>query len=396
MKEYLKKYGTHLLVSAIACVITFGATSMFFVNYTNTLVNSLDEYDAAFKKLAYVSEVYKEIYVGGELDDQKMMDGAMYGLVAGTGDKYGSYFSEKEFTRLMENNKGDLVGIGVSVVSKVQDGYLKVMSVFENSPAQKAGIIPGDKIIGANDKMLTDIGYYMLVDEILGEKGTEVTVHLLRDDKQEDLKIVRDIVVMESVKIEQVKEFAKITITEFNKKTPEQFKEAIDKAQKLSKTKGIIFDVRNNGGGDSEAIAEILDILLPKGNIYKLVSKNGETVSYDSDANEIIANMVVLTNENTASAAELFAAAMQDYGKAKIVGQTTFGKGTGISIMPLNDGTGLAISDTLFYTPSGRNLEGVGVIPDYEVEMTEEQFANFYDLTPDEDPQMKKAMELLK
>lgn len=391
-------------ITAIFCVITAVA-----VTYTITFVSCMQLFNSRIQqiealgddmmKIARVKQYYDEYYVGGELDDEKMIDYALYGLVSGTGDKYGSYFSKEDFTRYMNSNEGSLTGIGVSVTYTPDDNEMKVMRLYPNSPAEQAGILPGDLLVGVDGEALEEIGYYMMVDKILGEEGTEVTVDVLRGEQPLQFTMKRVKLDIQSVEWEMLEgNIGYISISEFNAKTTGQFQKAMEGVLAASELKGIVFDVRNNGGGDSQVIWKVLDMLLPEGNIYKLVDKAGNEQSFDSDKDAMLDGklpVMVLANGNTASAAELFAAALQDYHYGKVVGETTFGKGTGLSVIDVGDGSGLTISTTLYYTPSGKNIEDIGVIPDYEVVLTDEQNRNFYTLTVEEDPQLQKALELI-
>ncbi|MFQ8600542.1 MAG: S41 family peptidase [Oscillospiraceae bacterium] len=186
-----------------------------------------------------------------------------------------------------------------------------------------------------------------------------------------------------------------IRIKEFNDNTPEQFKAAIEDLQ-ANGAKGLVFDVRNNGGGTIDSVAEMLDMLLPEGPIVTAYSKDGtEVVNKQSDANEINLPMCVLTNERTASAAELFACALRDYDKAKLVGTKTYGKGVMQRVFPLSDGSALDITIAKYNPPKSENYDGVGLTPDYEVKLSAELQNIFYELTEINDPQLQKAIEVV-
>ncbi|MGI6030671.1 MAG: S41 family peptidase [Eubacteriales bacterium] len=398
--RWLRRNLTAIFCVVAAVAITFSITFLSCMELFNSRILQLEANGEGILKIARVKQYYDEYYVGGELDEEKMIDYALYGLVSGTGDKYGSYFNKEDFARYMNSNQGDLTGIGVNVIYKQDTNEMKVVRLYPDSPAEKAGILPGDLITGVDGETLADLGYYMLVERVMGEEGTQVTIDILRDGQPMQFTMERAKLEIQSVTHEMLDgNVGYLAISEFNNKTTEQFRLAMEDILAQEDLQGIVFDVRNNGGGDANVIWKVLDMLLPEGNIYKLVDKAGNEQTFDSDEAAMLDGQLpvtVLVNGNTASAAELFAAALQDYDYAEIVGETTFGKGTGLSVVDVGDGSGLAISTTLYYTPSGKNIEGVGVIPDYEVSLTEEQWNNFYELSREEDPQLQKALAVLR
>lgn len=392
-------------LTAIFCVV--GAVAVTYTITYTSCVRSVQQTMAVFNgtgidinKIAQVALLYQAGYVGGELDSQTMTDYALYGLVQGTGDKYGTYVAQEDFARMMDDTQGELVGIGVNVTYRADQNSIRVMSVMEGSSAQAAGIQPNDYLVAVDGQQLSDIGYYAFVQAITGEEGTEVTVDVNRDGQLLSFTMQRTRIDVQSVTMELVAEGVPcVTITEFNEKTPEQFAQAMEQVNATEGLRGLIFDLRNNSGGNAEAVGAVLDSILPECMVYRLVDKQGqETARYDSDAATVLPQnipVVVLCNSNTASAAELFTASLQDMKLATIVGETTYGKGTGVQIIGLGDGSGLVMSTELYYTPADRNLEGVGVVPDVEVIMNDEQMAAYYDLTIDQDPQMHKALEII-
>lgn len=392
-------------LTAIFCVV--GAVAVTYTITYTSCVRSVQQTMAVFNetgvdinKIAQVALLYQAGYVGGELDGKTMTDYALYGLVQGTGDKYGTYVAKDDFTRMMDDTQGELVGIGVNVTYRADLNTIRVMSVMEGSSAQAAGILPNDYLVAVDGQQLSEIGYYAFVQAITGEEGTEVTVDVERDGQLLSFTMQRTRIDVQSVTMELVAEgVPRVTITEFNEKTPEQFALAMEQVNATEGLRGLIFDVRNNPGGNADAVGVVLDSILPECTVYRLVdNQDQETVRYDSDAATVLPGnipVVVLCNNNTASAAELFTASLQDMKLATIVGETTYGKGTGVQILGLGDGSGLVMSTELYYTPADRNLEGVGVVPDVEVIMTDEQMAAYYDLTVEQDPQLQKALEIV-
>lgn len=400
LKRFFFKNLTAIFCVVGAVAVTYTVTYTSCVRAAQQTMAIFNETGVDINKIAQVALLYQAGYVGGELDSQEMTDYALYGLVQGTGDKYGTYVNETDFARMMDDTQGQLVGIGVNVTYRADQNTIRVMSVMEGSSAQAAGIQPNDYLVAVDGQQLSDIGYYAFVQAITGEEGTEVTVDVERAGEILSFTMQRTRIELQSVTVEEVAEgIPCVTITEFNEKTPEQFAAAMQQVNATANLRGLVFDLRNNSGGNAEAVGAVLDSILPECTVYRLVNKQGEeTMRYDSDAQTVLPSgipVVVLCNSNTASAAELFTASLQDLKLATVVGETTYGKGTGVQIIGLGDGSGLVMSTELYYTPADRNLEGVGVIPDVEVVMTDEEMAMYYDLTLEQDTQMQKALGII-
>jgi carboxyl-terminal processing protease len=272
------------------------------------------------------------------------------------------------------------------------------MSVMPDSPAETGGLLIGDCIYKVGDEYISELGYFAAVEKIKGEKGTEVTLTVLRGSNYSEEKIMtftRNEVNMETVSSRKINEdIGYVRILEFNKETPNEFIGAMTELQNNG-AKKFIFDVRFNPGGDLDGIEKTLDYLLPEGPIIRIVYKDGHEEVKNSDANCIDAPMIVLINENTASAAELFASALRDYEKATLIGEKTYGKGTMQTILPLGDGSGLRISQYMYNPPYGGNYENIGVSPHIEVKLPEGLLKekNFYKITDEEDTQLQAAVK---
>jgi carboxyl-terminal processing protease len=302
-----------------------------------------------------------------------------------------------KFSVFLQENRGTMVGIGVRVIFDNDKNLIEVISVMPDSPAEAGGMLPGDYIYKVGSEYISELGYFASVEKIKGEKGTEVTLTVLRGSNYLEEKVmtfIRDEVNMQTVSSRKINEnIGYIRILEFNKETPNEFISAMEELQHNGATQ-FIFDVRYNPGGDLDGIQKTLDYLLPEGPIIRIVYKDGhEEVKY-SDANFVDVPMIVLINENTASAAELFAAALRDYEKATLIGVKTYGKGTMQTILGLGDGSGLRISQYMYNPPYGDNYENIGVFPHIEVKLPEELLKekNFYKLTDDEDTQLQAAI----
>ena len=387
--------GTAVILMLLAVLVTFQLTFMALSNKYQSELNELTVSQDMYAKLAAVDELYRTLYIG-DIDEKTLTDNLIRGYVLGTGDKYAYYLDEEQFAEMMASNNAELQGIGIMVI--YQNDLIEIISVMPDSPALDAGLEPGDIIAYVGGESVAELGYTAAVNRLQGEAGTLAEFTVQRGDELIDFSIERGYVNEQSVMYhvyEPDPTIGIVKILSFNLGTPEQFKSACEELIAGGVTK-FVFDVRYNPGGDLESITEILDYLLPEGPIVRIVDADGnEDVRY-SDASELDMPMCVLVNSSTASAAELFSSALQDYDKAELVGTVTYGKGTMQTIIRLADNTGLGISYRMYNPPYSDNYEGVGVQPDYVVEMDESVAdKNIYKITDEEDTQLQKAIELL-
>lgn len=331
-----------------------------------------------------------------EVSDEDLADGIALGAIYALSDKYSAYFTAEQYAEVLSGNQGIAAGIGVTVTQHPDNGYIYVIRVSTGSPADAAGIKAGDFITQINGSDVTELGFSAAVSAIKGETGTKCAITAERDGKAFTVEAVRGEYVETSVFSHMIGSLCYIQITDFNSATVSQFEQAVNDAVQ-NNADGLIFDVRGNGGGTLEAVEKMCDLLLPEGDIVSATYKNGKkSVLFTSDANEIDLPMAVLTDENTASAAELFAAAIRDYDKGKLIGTNTFGKGIMQRTYALSDGSAVRLTVAYFNPPSGVNFHGVGLSPDIEVELNEEEKTYYYMLTDETDPVIKAAVELLE
>ena len=360
--------------------------------------------ERASAKIAELAELYADYYVG-DLNVDELVEGVAEGFVVYAGDKYGAYHPAAEYKELTTAYSGEFAGIGVSVIYNTDYGAIEILNVMPDSPALEAELLPDDLIIGVEGEEVAVLGYNTAVNRIRGEIGTSVTLTVARGENYAnifDVTLTRRKVEEQSVTYEEMKvkgvfaPVAYIRLMDFNSKTPEQFAEAISEGE-TNNVHGYIIDVRNNGGGELTAILEILDLLLPKGPIVRIQYKDGTERTYESDAQCLREPIVVLTNSNTASAAELFVAGLRDYNKAIVVGDTTFGKGTVQSLIPLKDGSALRISTSMYAPPFSENYEGIGITPDIAVSLADEyKYVNLFKLDYENDTQLQAAVKLFQ
>jgi len=353
-------------------------------------------------KLDAVSALFDQYYYH-DIDPEQIEEYIIRGYIAGTGDLYGDYFTAEEYTTLTEDTNGEMQGIGISVIYNTDYGVIEVINVMPDSPALEAGVQPGDLIVyvGEEKESVAELGYYMAVSKMQGKAGTTAvfTVQRGKDYSETvEFSIVRGYVTEVTVTSHICATdptVGIIKIVSFDLSTPEQFKGAIEEMRAAGATR-LIFDVRYNPGGNLESITEILDYLLPEGPIIRTVDRDGNTEMISSNAAEFNMPMAVLANESTASAAELFTSALQDYEKAVFVGKTTYGKGSMQSIISLGDGSAVKLTTRMYFPPFSDSYEGIGIVPDVDVDMDPALAdKSIYKITDEEDTQLQAAIRWL-
>ena len=341
-------------------------------------------------KLDFLKDVIDLKYL--EKTDEKTLKENIYkGLLQGLNDPYSVYYTKDEYDALKEETSGSYCGIGALVSQNADTGVITAINVFKGSPAEKAGMKNGDIIFKVEDKEVTGEDLNNVVAKMKGEKDTKVKINVYRTSEKEyiDLEVTRDKVDVPTVEhkmLDKSKGIGYIQITQFEEVTYDQFKEALDDLKKRG-MKSVIFDLRNNPGGLYDTVCEMLDDLLPEGTLVYTKDKDGNKQEKKSDANFLDMPMVVLQNENSASASEIFAGAIQDFGAGKIVGTQSFGKGIVQSIIPLSDGSAVKLTVEKYYTPKGVNIHGKGITPDVKVEISKDG---------KKDNQLQKAIEVIE
>lgn len=351
--------------------------------------SSASAVDNAEKKLKALEQVIDLKYLD-KVSQNDLEEGLYKGLLQGLGDPYSVYYTKEEYKELMESTSGTFYGIGAYVQQKADAQYCTIIKVFENGPADKAGMKANDIVTKVNDKDVSGEDIDKVVSMMRGDKGTEVKVQVFRSSEKKyiDLKIIRDKVETTTVNykmLDNKKKIGYIQITEFDTVTQQQFAKALN-ALKKQGMKKVVFDVRDNPGGSYDVVCSILDTLLPKGTLVSTKDKYGNEEKQTSDSSCLNMPMAVIQNENSASASEIFAGAIQDFKAGKIVGTQSFGKGIVQQIMSLEDGSAIKLTIEKYYTPSGKNIHGKGITPDVKVETP----------TGKEDTQLKAALDTLK
>lgn len=337
-------------------------------------------------KLNAIDSVLDSFYFE-EVDDEKAKDSIYKAYLSSYGDKYTVYYTADEYKKLTETTNGTFSGIG-AVCQISSEGGILLVDVYESGAGYKAGLRSGDRIIQVDGTDVTDMDLSSAVALVKGGKGTQVGLKIVRDGATSDYTVVRDEIEVQTVNYAITEDnIGYISVSQFENVTAKQFKAAIEDL-KSEGAKGIIIDIRNNPGGLLTTVISMLKDILPNGLIVYTEDKDGNRKEYsDNDNEELDMPLAVLVNGNSASASEIFAGAIQDYGKGVIVGTQTFGKGIVQTVKPLTDGSAIKFTIAKYFTPKGQDIHGKGVTPDVVVE---------YDKDADEDTQISAALESVR
>lgn len=396
----MKKLGKIILALILAVGLSF-AGFVVGLNQKLQVNNTSDQAEGHLQEMEMLKGLIDENFLF-DYEEKDLYDGSLKGMFANLGDPYTQYYTKEEFSKLMESIDGRYKGIGV-LVQASKEGLIKVVQVFDDSPAKEAGMKAGDYITKVEGKEFTADQMEEAVALMKGDEDTTVNITIKRisDDKPEgedidlavDRRDVRVDTVDESIKEVDGKKIGYIHIKSFDDVTKEDF----DKSYKKLKDggiEGLVLDLRNNPGGSLDVCLDIADKFLDEGTIVTTKDKKGNVVTEESDAEKDDIPMTVLVNENSASASEILSGALKDRKRAKVIGQKTFGKGIVQKLFPLNDGSGAKITISEYHTPSGAKINKVGVSPDIEatndntdLEIKEENL--------DKDSQYQKALEEL-
>ncbi len=343
--------------------------------------------------LSKIRATLEEKYIG-EIDDEKMLEGAIKGYVTSLGDEYAEYYTPEEMSNQLDEANGNYVGIGIYMLVNSTDGTIVVSEPMEGSPAKAVGIKAKDIITKVDDEEITKDNVSDMSNKIKGEEGTKVKLEIKRDEQILTFEVERKRIIVSHVKAEiKGENIGYINITDFDGGTASEFKTKYEELKKKG-IKSLIIDIRSNGGGVVDESLEILDMLCDKDKTLLItVDKKGKEVAAKSRQKALIdLPVVVLTNEHSASASEILAGALKDNGRAKLVGKKTYGKGVIQTLMKLSDGSGLKMTTEEYYTPNHNKINKVGIEPDYEIDLPK----NITKLTDQNDTQLQKAIELLK
>lgn len=398
-----KKKAITLMVVAVLItnIITFGVTSIstgsldlgMSFNNENRIKKSQE-----LSKVQSIKNYVKNNYLR-EVDDEKLLEGQLKGMVQSLNDPYSVYMTQDEFANFAQETAGIYGGIGV-IVTPGEDNLITVVSPIEDTPGERAGIKTGDRIIKVNGVEYSAEKMDEAVKVMKGKPKTKVTITIMRLDKEGNNQILDLDLIREEIRLVTVKSniidnnIGYIRITSFDELTYKDFKENLSKLEK-SNIKGLIIDLRNNPGGLLNVCADIADELLGAGDIVYTQTKDGTREYLKSDKNQITIPLVLLVNEGSASASEILAGAVKDHQRGELIGTKTFGKGIVQKIRELPDGSGIKLTVSEYFTPNGINIHGIGITPDIVIELNEDA-ENIGPEYIKEDNQLQRALEVIK
>ncbi len=385
-----------LIVGVLVMLVISGIFVTIAGSAMINMINSDVVSSTTRAKLSYLSGLIHENFYK-DVKDEDLEEGLYHGLVKGLEDPYSEYYSRKEYENFQITTTGSYAGIGALLSQDKDTMVVTVTKVYPDSPAEKAGLRAQDVIVSVDGHKATDEKLDEFVQRIRGESSTTLEMKYMRDGKEKTIDIKRDHVIIPSVSHKMLDDgIGLIEISEFSANTREEFDEALEDLEEQG-LKAIIYDLRANPGGMVLTVTDILDEILPKGVTVYMVDKKGEKTTYRSDEeHKMDYPIVVLTSENSASAAEIFAGAIRDFDAGVLIGKKTYGKGVVQSTFPLADGSAVKLTIASYYTPSGKCIHEKGIKPDIDLdyEYTGDVESTEYDYSKDN--QVQRAIEELK
>ncbi len=349
------------------------------------------------EKIGQIEEVINQNYLN-EVDEEEIEAGIYKGMISGLGDPYAAYYTQDELKALRESTSGAYQGIGAKLSQDPDSGAIQVVTCFEGTPAQKAGLLPGDILYTVNGTEVTGKDLTDVVSMIKTAEGDQVHIQVARDGEKDylDFDVERSEVSVPTVAYKMMdNKIGYVAISEFDEVTAKQFQDALADLDEQGMEK-LIIDLRNNLGGLLDTCCEMLRQILPEGRIVYTEDKDGNQEEYNCDgAHAFKKPLVVLVNGYSASAAEIFSGAVKDYGIGTLVGTKTFGKGIVQRIVGLQDGTAVKLTISKYFTPNGTDIHQKGIEPDVTVEL-DESLKNKVTITEEEDNQLQKAISILQ
>ncbi len=385
---------TALVTALITSVIVYNyAISGSLVKY----INSSSETSDIEKSINKIKKIIDEHYLG-DVDESKLKDGALKGYVEAVGDEYTEYYTKEEMDSFEEDTLGNFTGIGIYMVKDTENNVIKVLTPIDGTPAYNAGIQPGDIISKVDGVEYTGEQMTEAANKIKGEVGTTVKLGIIRGTENLEIEIKR-----ENIKINHVESktldnnVGYLKLSTFDEGCADEFKQKYDEINANQNIKALILDLRNNGGGLVEEALNIADYFTDKDSklLITVDKKEKEEIRKAKQSKYINVPVIVLINENTASASEILAGALRDNGIAKIVGTKSYGKGVIQEVLTLQDGTGIKITTNEYFTPNKTKINKVGIEPDETVNLPE-TVKSVLTVEEKDDTQLQKAQELLK
>lgn len=382
-----------IVTSLVTAFTTYQYLSNNGISYSKVNTTSLEGLEYTLSQ--FRSELEKK-YIG-EINDEELIEGAVKGYVDALGDPYTTYYTKKEMKTIMEETNGNFVGIGVYMTKDLEKNAILIIKPIENSPAEKAGILPGDLITKVDDVEYTGDKLEEASNKIRGEEGTKVKLEIYRNGETKTFELTRTKVVVSHVTTKVLNnDIGYIAISDFEGECASEFETKYKQLEKQG-IKKLIIDIRNNGGGIVDEALKIANMLVDKDSTLLITKDKSEKEEVTKATEKPIINIptVVLVNEYSASASEILAGALKDNGKATLVGTKTYGKGIIQELHQLSDGSGLKITVSEYYTPNHNAIHKIGITPDVEVDLSED-VKQQTTIQEKDDNQLQKAIEILK
>lgn len=377
MNKILKTIIAVLLIAIISSISTLGLI-YYALGFNEQGFSNLMRFITAYR--------FIETKYVNDTDDVKLIDGAIDGMVKSLNDPHSNYLSPKMYKTLMEQTEGSFAGIGV-VMGMDNEQKIHIVGIMENSPGQKAGLQEGDEILAVDGVSVKEMAFDEVAAHVRGEVGTNVVLTIMRNNTNQDITITRDNIKLKTVGHKMLdNNIGYIQIVSFSEDTANEFNEAYNDLKNQG-MKALVLDLRNNPGGLLTTCVEIAKKLVPKGEIVSIVDKQGNKETYSSSLEAPEYPLVVLINKNSASASEILSGAIQDTKAGTIIGNTSYGKGSVQTILPMFEDDAVKLTIAKYYTPSGRSIDGTGITPDIEINLDENATL---------DTQLDKALEILK
>ncbi len=412
MEEKKNRIYRTIMIVVLTIFVTFMLTSFWMYSYLkeDNQTLTLSENTGLLKELTsssntsidkYINKIKKTIddyYLwNNDINEEDLKNSAIKGYVAGLGDEYTEYIPASKMKDYTENITGSFVGVGIYMVADEESDRVLVYYPIPGSPAEKAGIKSGDLIISVDDVEYTAKDFDRIASFIKGKAGTKVKLIIEREGQRIPYELIREKITTNPITAKMLEgNIGYLKVPSFDEDTAKSFKEKVQELQNQGAQK-LIIDLRNNGGGIVDEAVDIADMLLEKGKtiISTVNNKDKKTVTYSKNDPTITMPVIVLVNENSASASEILACSLQDNERAKLVGTKTYGKGIIQTLLSLTDGSGLKITTEQYYTPKETSIHKEGIKPDEEVKLPD-TVKSIYSLEESEDTQLKKAIEMLK
>ena len=376
----------HILTYVLVFLVGFAAAMSIFTFFGTPA-----------RKLGQLEQLITQCFIG-EADTKVMEDYAASAMVSSLGDRWSYYVTAEDYDTLLEQQENAYVGIGITIIADEEEVGFRIMAVQENGTAREAGLQVDDRIISADGQSMEGLTVEELRNIVRGKEGTTVHLVVVRGEQELEFDVKRAKILTDVVTCQLLDDgIGLITIANFDSRCANESIAAIESLRVQGAT-SLIFDVRNNPGGYAHEMVELLDYLLPEGDLFRTVDYKGNESVDRSDASFLDMPMVVLCNEDSYSAAEFFAAAIQEYEAGTVIGMPTCGKGYFQYTYRLSDGSAVGLSVGKYFTPSGKSLADVGIQPDITVEVDDDTYAKIYygQLDPMEDPQILAAIDVLK